>query len=441
MTMSADGSPTNPPQKRAKIEKPKKSDYRQRAHCNPLSDFLSPYPISPDHCDWSLAYPEICEAMRRSAIASSSSSRSGYPSSEAYKAAFKAVNLERHEEETRAASTNIDVSKISKEDAGDSPNSDDEDEKPKNKKGKHSANEKYLTKTQNPEQSLVKLFLNTHDYPVAYSQEKLVKPNTPVFYHAGEAPKEEGKSQTAEEITGAEILSNKNLSGCNVDFLDIGCGFGGLTVALAEAFPDKISMGLEIREQVTNYVGLRILAGRQAYRSALAANNETLPHHFCNASVLRTNAMKTLPNYFRKGQLEKLFFCFPDPHFKKKNFRRRIVNSSLLSIYSHFLKPGGNIYCITDVLDLHEWMRDCLLKHPGFEEVYGTEKDGVRKENDVGSEENADENKLDPKLQKIFDEDKCVQLIHTETEEGKKVTHIGRFGKKMHFCVFEKKAE
>jgi len=42
--------------------------------------------------------------------------------------------------------------------------------------------------------------------------------------------------------------------------------------------------------------------------------------------------MKFLPNHFRKGQLEKLFFLFPDPHFKKANIRRRIIKSlSLLA--------------------------------------------------------------------------------------------------------------
>jgi hypothetical protein len=45
-----------------------------------------------------------------------------------------------------------------------------------------------------------------------------------------------------------------------------------------------------------------------------------------NAAVLRTNAMKYLPHFFVKGQLEKIFFCFPDPHFKAKNHRRRIVS-------------------------------------------------------------------------------------------------------------------
>ena len=41
--------------------------------------------------------------------------------------------------------------------------------------------------------------------------------------------------------------------------------------------------------------------------------------------VLKTNAMKYLPNFFKKAQLSKMFFCFPDPHFKKTTHRRRII--------------------------------------------------------------------------------------------------------------------
>ena len=35
-----------------------------------------------------------------------------------------------------------------------------------------------------------------------------------------------------------------------VDFVDVGCGFGGLTVLLAEAYPDKLVVGMEIREKL-----------------------------------------------------------------------------------------------------------------------------------------------------------------------------------------------
>ena len=65
---------------------------------------------------------------------------------------------------------------------------------------------------------------------------------------------------------------------------------------------------------MTDYVAERIKALRV----------ET-PGSYQNVSVVRTNAMKYLPRYFGKGQLTKMFFCFPDPHFKRANHRRRII--------------------------------------------------------------------------------------------------------------------
>jgi hypothetical protein len=56
-----------------------------------------------------------------------------------------------------------------------------------------------------------------------------------------------------------------------------------------------------------------------------------IPGRFDHLSVVRTNAMKYLSRFFEKGQLKKIFFCFPDPHFKRSNHRRRIVNTGLLA--------------------------------------------------------------------------------------------------------------
>lgn len=35
-----------------------------------------------------------------------------------------------------------------------------------------------------------------------------------------------------------------------VRFVDVGCGFGGLTIALATLYPDRLVLGLEIRAKV-----------------------------------------------------------------------------------------------------------------------------------------------------------------------------------------------
>lgn len=80
--------------------------------------------------------------------------------------------------------------------------------------------------------------------------------------------------------------------------LDIGCGFGGLTIALATLLPDSTILGLEIRDKVTEYVRLRI--------AALRKEN---PGQYQNCSVLRSNTMKFMPNMFAKSSLDKVFFC------------------------------------------------------------------------------------------------------------------------------------
>ncbi|CAI4909897.1 ANL_collapsed_G0006820.mRNA.1.CDS.1 [Saccharomyces cerevisiae] len=169
-----------------------------------------------------------------------------------------------------------------------------------------------------------------------------------------------------------------------VTIADIGCGFGGLMIDLSPAFPEDLILGMEIRVQVTNYVEDRIIALR---------NNTASKHGFQNINVLRANAMKFLPNFFEKGQLSKMFFCFPDPHFKQRKHKARIITNTLLSEYAYVLKEGGVVYTITDVKDLHEWMVKHLEEHPLFE-----------------------------RLSKEWEEnDECVKIMRNATEEGKKV--------------------
>ena len=44
-----------------------------------------------------------------------------------------------------------------------------------------------------------------------------------------------------------------------------------------------------------------------------------------------------------------------DPHFKAANYRRRIIQRTLLAEYAYLLRPGGMLYTITDVEDLGNW--------------------------------------------------------------------------------------
>lgn len=123
--------------------------------------------------------------------------------------------------------------------------------------------------------------------------------------------------------------------------------------------------------QVTQYVQDRIAALRTT--AAPATSQPTAVGPYQNISVVRANAMKFLPNYFSKHSLSALFFLFPDPHFKARKHKARIISSTLLAEYAYVLKPGGIVYTITDVLDLHEWIKAHFIGFPLFESISETE--------------------------------------------------------------------
>lgn len=168
-----------------------------------------------------------------------------------------------------------------------------------------------------------------------------------------------------------------------ITHLDVGCGYGGLLVSLADELKgDELALGMEIRTKVSDFVQKRILALR---------HQET--NKYGNIWCIRTNAMRYIPNYIHKGQLRKMFFLFPDPHFKKTKHKWRIINDSLLAEYAYVCAINAIVYIATDVKDLYDWMVDHFTRHPLFE----------------------------PLTQQELDSDHMIKAMTTSTEEGKKV--------------------
>lgn len=172
-----------------------------------------------------------------------------------------------------------------------------------------------------------------------------------------------------------------------VEMIDVGCGFGGLLFGLNAHFPGARKLGLEIRNTVAEYVRLRIMAARA--KAVEGAGS---------CAVLRLNAMRQLPCFFPRASVGRMFFCFPDPHFKRAKHRRRILSPSLLSEYAFVLRPGGRLLTITDVPALHAWMRDHLDEHACFRRVEAL----------------------------TADDEACVLVMRTATEEGAKARREGR---------------
>jgi tRNA (guanine-N7-)-methyltransferase len=257
---------------------------------------------------------------------------------------------------------------------------------------------------------------------------------------------------------------------------DVGCGFGGLLLALSPLFPQSLILGLELRHQVLAYVHDRIASLRSlnplplppTTSTSTTPNNPASPStnltsslnaaaaaggQYANISALRTNTMKFLPQYLRKHSLAKLFLCFPDPHFKQRKHKARIVSTALCAEYAFFVRPGGKVYTITDVQELGGWivraflgdedrgmpgtgpgsaMRDEPGPGPGHEHEH--EHGGRLKSGNAGDITQLWERVSDAEN----DADPCVRAMTDETEEGKKVTR--NHGRK-YIAVFRRRGD
>ena len=191
---------------------------------------------------------------------------------------------------------------------------------------------------------------------------------------------------TPDDVPLDEYFPNLAPEARTIEFVDIGCGYGSLLLELAKVFPEAPMLGIEIRPKVVEYVQRKVVALRHEARGsadggtssaaerapdaavASASSTPCQPNHE-NLWAVLNNAQRFMPNFFRKGQLSKLFFCFADPHFKRKNHRKRIVSTALLAEYAYVMRPGGLAYVITDVADLMSWIVGHFSESPLFERL------------------------------------------------------------------------
>jgi tRNA (guanine-N7-)-methyltransferase len=154
-----------------------------------------------------------------------------------------------------------------------------------------------------------------------------------------------------------------------------------------------------------------------------------VPGSYENISAIRSNTMKFFPNFFARHQLSKIFICFPDPHFKARKHKARIISETLNAEYAYALRPGGFLYTITDVEEYHHW----ILRHFGVE-AGDEEGDG---ENSASA--NAGVRELFERVsEEELEKDECVRVMKEATEEGKKVAR--NKGNK-YVAVFRRKAD
>jgi tRNA (guanine-N7-)-methyltransferase len=132
--------------------------------------------------------------------------------------------------------------------------------------------------------------------------------------------------------------------------LELACGGGEYTVGLAERYPDRNFIGMDIK-------GARIWKGAN---SAL----DKLP----NAAFLRSK-IEVIEHFFTKGEVEEIWITFPDPFLRESKSNRRLTSSAFLERYRKVLKEGGLINLKTDSMELFDFTLE-VLEQEGIKPIF-----------------------------------------------------------------------
>ena len=141
--------------------------------------------------------------------------------------------------------------------------------------------------------------------------------------------------------------------------IDIGCARGRFLLKMAEMEPEWNYLGIEIRR------ALVVEANRLAAEAGLA----NLHYSFCNAMLWLGKLIENIPSEV----LQTATIQFPDPWFKKKHAKRRMVNAEMVRTLADKMAPGGRVFLQTDIEFLADEMFTLFRANPDFTETPLTE--------------------------------------------------------------------
>jgi len=128
--------------------------------------------------------------------------------------------------------------------------------------------------------------------------------------------------------------------------LDIGCAAGEFLFDLALANTNWNYLGIEIRERLVKNAKLSLKEREIKNLYFVFGNANKFVHDFHN-------------EYINKN-LKSISFNFPDPWFKKRHHKRRVIQTDFINTLSNSLQKGSLIFIKTDVKDLFDHM-DCTI--------------------------------------------------------------------------------
>jgi tRNA (guanine-N7-)-methyltransferase len=134
--------------------------------------------------------------------------------------------------------------------------------------------------------------------------------------------------------------------------LDIGCARGGFLLKLAQRDRQSNYLGIEIREQ--------LVAAANLNRDRVGLTN--LHYLFCNINTSLATLLPSLPPH----KLQRISIQYPDPCFKTRHAKRRVVQPELVADIARYLAPGGEVFLQSDLEWVAQEMCDRFTENPAF---------------------------------------------------------------------------
>lgn len=113
--------------------------------------------------------------------------------------------------------------------------------------------------------------------------------------------------------------------------LEIGPGNGKFILWMAEKHPQKTFFALELRNM--------------RYQNVL---EKTKSAALTNLISIHGDARYCLAEFFPKERLNEIFILFPDPWFKRRHYKHRLINEERTELFHQLLKESGKVWVATD---------------------------------------------------------------------------------------------
>jgi tRNA (guanine-N7-)-methyltransferase len=117
--------------------------------------------------------------------------------------------------------------------------------------------------------------------------------------------------------------------------VELGAAEAHFLIDLARADTSSLYVGVEIRRELVTWTNAELA------RTGLA-----------NVRLVFANMSVDMPRLFAAGSVRRFFLNFPDPWFKTRQHKRRVIGPELMDEIHRALAPGGELFVQTDIFDL-----------------------------------------------------------------------------------------